>query len=117
VLLDGAARQDADLAEIDSVVDFGPGQFFVTILGSGTAWHDGVSWTIFEGTDSKMNVGISSQSYLTTKTRKNEAGDYSYDRISKGLHLAGVAGGAYGGWYVFDEGSTTRGQLVGVYTR
>ena len=32
VLLDGAAGQDADLAQIDGVVDLGPGQFFVAVF-------------------------------------------------------------------------------------
>ena len=49
VLLDGAARQDADLAQLDRVVDLGPGQFLVTIFGRGSAWHglllgDGRFW-------------------------------------------------------------------------
>ena len=39
VLLDGAARHDADLAQIDGVVDLGPGQFFVAVLGGGSARH------------------------------------------------------------------------------
>ncbi len=35
MLFDGPARQDADLAEIDGVIDFGPGKFFVAVfLGS-----------------------------------------------------------------------------------
>jgi hypothetical protein len=39
VLLDGAARQQADLAHFDRVVDLGPGQFFVAILGRGSTRH------------------------------------------------------------------------------
>ena len=39
LLFDGAAREDADLAEVDGVVDFGPGQFLVTVFGRGAAWH------------------------------------------------------------------------------
>ena len=34
MLLDRAARHDADLAQIDGVVDLGPGQFFVAIFGA-----------------------------------------------------------------------------------
>ena len=39
VLLDGAAGHDADLAQLDGVVDLGPGQFFVAVLGRGAAGH------------------------------------------------------------------------------
>ena len=40
VLLDGPAGHDADFAQLDGVVDFRPGQFFVAILGleHGGAW-------------------------------------------------------------------------------
>ena len=37
VLLDGAAGHDADLAQLDGVVDLGPGQFLVAVLGGGAA--------------------------------------------------------------------------------
>src|SRR5262249_58178952 len=43
VLLDGAAGHDTDLAQLDGVVDLGPGQLLVTVLPAGTAGHD-VSW-------------------------------------------------------------------------
>ena len=33
MLLDGPARHDADLAQIDGVVDLGPGQFLVAVFG------------------------------------------------------------------------------------
>ena len=39
VLLDGATGHDANLSQIDGVVDFGPGEFFVTELIHGTAGH------------------------------------------------------------------------------
>ena len=39
VLLDRAARQDADLAQLDRVVDLGPGEFLVAPLGRGLAGH------------------------------------------------------------------------------
>src|SRR5262245_7986018 len=40
VLLDGAAGDDADLAQRDGVVDVGPGQLLVAVLGGGAA-HGG----------------------------------------------------------------------------
>ena len=40
VLLDGAARDDADLAQLDGVVDLRPGQLLVTVL-LGRAGHAG----------------------------------------------------------------------------
>ena len=39
VLLDRAARDDADLVGTDRIVDFRPGQFLVTVLGSGSTGH------------------------------------------------------------------------------
>jgi hypothetical protein len=49
MLLDGAAWDDADLADLHRVVDFGPGQLLVSILGLGTAYHDGtpsIAWLV-----------------------------------------------------------------------
>ena len=40
MLLDRAARQDADLAQLDRVVDLGPGEFLVAIFGRCLAGHD-----------------------------------------------------------------------------
>jgi hypothetical protein len=39
VLLDGATRENADLAQFDGVVDLGPGEFFVAIFGFCLAEH------------------------------------------------------------------------------
>jgi hypothetical protein len=41
MLLDCAAGQDTDFAEIDGVVDLRPGQFFVAVFGFGSIAHDG----------------------------------------------------------------------------
>ena len=41
VLLDGSARHDANLAQLDGVVDLRPGQFFVAIFGFSTGGHLG----------------------------------------------------------------------------
>ena len=38
VLLDGAARQDADFAQLDGIVDLGPGQLLVTVFGRRRGW-------------------------------------------------------------------------------
>ena len=40
VLFDGAAGQNADLAEIDGIIDFRPGEFFVAVFGFGSVVHD-----------------------------------------------------------------------------
>ena len=48
VLLDGAARHDADLAQLDGVVDLGPGQFLVAVFGRGAAGHSGISFGSIE---------------------------------------------------------------------
>ena len=39
LLLDLPAGVDTDLAQVDGVVHFGPGEFFVTIFGGGARWH------------------------------------------------------------------------------
>jgi hypothetical protein len=39
VLFDGAAGDDADLAQFDGIVDLRPRQFFVAVFGSGTSSH------------------------------------------------------------------------------
>jgi hypothetical protein len=39
VLLDGSTGNNADLPEIDGVVDFRPGQFFVTVFGFRAVGH------------------------------------------------------------------------------
>ena len=41
VLLDRAAGDDADLAQLDGVVDLGPGQFLVAVFSRGSTGHDG----------------------------------------------------------------------------
>src|SRR5581483_7184476 len=41
MLLYSAAGHDADFSHFDGIVDFGPGQLFIAILGLGTAGHDG----------------------------------------------------------------------------
>ena len=56
VLLDRAARQDADLAQLDRVVDLGPGEFLVAIFGRCLGWPwskvASVAWSRFvEGED------------------------------------------------------------------
>lgn len=40
VLFDGSARHDTDLLQIDGIVDFRPGQFFVAVLGRGSAHRE-----------------------------------------------------------------------------
>src|SRR5262245_48509123 len=46
MLLDGAARDDADFAHVDGVIDFGPGEFFVAVFSRGAAWHGGAPWSL-----------------------------------------------------------------------
>ena len=41
VLLDGAAGHEADLAQLDGVVDLGPGQLLVAVFRAGSAVHRG----------------------------------------------------------------------------
>src|SRR6476469_6054593 len=49
VLLDCAAGDDADLAELNGVVDLGPGQLLVTVLGPRSATHRRVPWELTFG--------------------------------------------------------------------
>src|SRR5687768_14664387 len=44
VLLDAAAGDDTNLAHLDGVVDLGPGQFFVAILGTSAAHGRSLSY-------------------------------------------------------------------------
>src|SRR5205814_6112193 len=47
MLLDGAAGHQADLAQLDGVVDLGPSEFFVAIFGGGATGHGKISLFTF----------------------------------------------------------------------
>ena len=61
VLLDGTARKDADLAQLDGVVDLGPGEFLVAIFRFCLAGHGEGSVTALRDSGSGLFNFLRSQ--------------------------------------------------------